>query len=1648
MVVQDAFGNVITGHPASECSFQLSPAGTQTVWFGPENARGNPATGTGTGSGGTTGADGRCTVEARSFTPGQYMTVGSFGAQSSPGTSDEHKAKFSDVTIDAAHSWWEMVKSPVDASAAYVVADGLDSWTLSVNGRDAAGAVANIQDLRIEWKLDGTLMGSTVVTTGVTGSTSPGVAVYQLKTTKAGIYEVSVWVGGDRIATEPLGSIKALDAQFVAAPAFRGTLASSSGPRLYTDTYAQSHSAAVTVYDEYDNLVPSTPVTFTLDPAKAAHFIGAGDTNPCGSGAIADCKTLTVLTGSSDPAQVRVASSASETTTVSAFLGVGTAGLAVGQAVFLFEDTELCASCSTFEITPDPAANTKVADGVESFTGVVTVRTTSAVPAAAGFQVTFDVPDGLVVTGDDRTDSAGRVEVVFTTTVAKAYQVNAQVVGSNIPAVDQVLRFVPGAASVGRSYLDVSTQNVQADGSSSNRAWVVVRDANDNPVAGHRVYFEVEEGSPAVDGPTLSAASALTCDFNSAAKPDWCDTPGKAQITLTSHEPGAFDVSAYLDAAHQQEVTASPKQLQFGSGEPDPARSVRTVTPSTDAADDPQQTVSVTADGYERYTLDAEVRSSADILVGGAAVRLTPVGDAVGLIIAPGTGTVLTGTPTAPVWGHHSWRVSSTVRATYTVWVEVWANGAWRRIGDPVTLRFSGGGPVADNSWLAQPGVTVADGSTKATVLARLFDEQGNPADSGTVVFQVPDGLTATVGQAAYPGPDSVEVPVTAGVAAIAVSTPVAGNYVVTARVSGTPDQPILSVKDAVEGAVVDTQGQVRAVFVNGGFSAADSVLSIPTAQTAKYVGGVDQHQAKVELKDANLNPVPDTAVSFQWTIAGSELPDGSALWNAGPVAQTDAAGVASYHFASPQDASGNHLATWVWVRALAQSASDPAVWTPVGPPEATIHLGAVKGANFRAGPVADLDKTTFETWTPAVLNDLVAESWARVVVRDEHGNGIGQLAVTFTLPDSQAGTVGTPVFVGGSKTATVTTCAYDLNPVPAECEVNGVYTPGLAYVKIVSDHEGTFPVSGTIASPGQGSVPAGSGPVTFDAGVGSAEASWFELAKTDSSAAVVRADDAASYTLTVTVMNGQAGASLKPVAGECVTPVLPGDVAVKAATAPAGDCPPGSYVSAADGTVALEIVTTLAGTHGVGASLGGSRIATQPGGVDQVLPARFVGGVPSPVESELTSPAGPVRADDPAGLTVLALVRDKFRNLASCWSGAVQVPCVVDFWVPAGTRAGTGAARVNGPGWFQADTALVDYAAATPAPDAGTAAATYFGVQGGYDVRASVNGSEIATADGQRAAAGQPAVVRLTFTDSTPPELPAVSPSDGKHVRGEVDLADEPDARAGDLTVVVVDSATGDELARCPVGADGAFDCPIVPASPDGAELAVEIVDSAGNASAGFTVVVDATPPAPPSPKPSNGETLAGGGDEPGNAITVKDPDGVVICETAVSAGLAWECELGRVLDTGDVVTIIERDQAGNQAAKLWRIGLPAAAAAKPTLFPGEEQTITGINFQPGEEVSAVLSDGVALGTQVADADGQVVFSWAIPDDAVLGAQVATLTGPLSGAHEVGFTVAAKPSLPFSGADGLEWKLGGALALLAVGFLLVLVAKRRRQGS
>jgi hypothetical protein len=122
------------------------------------------------------------------------------------------------------------------------------------------------------------------------------------------------------------------------------------------------------------------------------------------------------------------------------------------------------------------------------------------------------------------------------------------------------------------------------------------------------------------------------------------------------------------------------------------------------------------------------------------------------------------------------------------------------------------------------------------------------------------------------------------------------------------------------------------------------------------------------------------------------------------------------------------------------------------------------------------------------------------------------------------------------------------------------------------------------------------------------------------------------------------------------------------------------------------------------------------------------------------------------------------------------------------------------------------------------------------------------------------------------------------------------------------------------------------------------------------------------------------------------------------------------------------------------------AIALKSPVLERGKQQTAVGTGFQPGERVTSVMaSDPIALGGQVANAQGTVTFTWTIPSATDLGTHAVTLTGASSGSVSASFQVVASGLATTGGQVQSGWIALAAL-LLVLGLGTMRLARSRRR--
>ena len=152
-----------------------------------------------------------------------------------------------------------------------------------------------------------------------------------------------------------------------------------------------------------------------------------------------------------------------------------------------------------------------------------------------------------------------------------------------------------------------------------------------------------------------------------------------------------------------------------------------------------------------------------------------------------------------------------------------------------------------------------------------------------------------------------------------------------------------------------------------------------------------------------------------------------------------------------------------------------------------------------------------------------------------------------------------------------------------------------------------------------------------------------------------------------------------------------------------------------------------------------------------------------------------------------------------------------------------------------------------------------------------------------------------------------------------------------------------------------------------------------------------------------------------------------------------------GRTPPTHDDATHVGRNDAG---AEHHGRSPSSRCVALGTVAQGQVQTGTGTGFQPGETVTGdQRSIPRDLGTQVADANGQVTFTWTIRPDETLGAHRFIVTGTESGSASVTFNVVAAV-LPATGPESTMPTTLIALALTLAGTPLALFTRRHQPRS
>lgn len=246
----------------------------------------------------------------------------------------------------------------------------------------------------------------------------------------------------------------------------------------------------------------------------------------------------------------------------------------------------------------------------------------------------------------------------------------------------------------------------------------------------------------------------------------------------------------------------------------------------------------------------------------------------------------------------------------------------------------------------------------------------------------------------------------------------------------------------------------------------------------------------------------------------------------------------------------------------------------------------------------------------------------------------------------------------------------------------------------------------------------------------------------------------------------------------------------------------------------------------------------------------------------------------------------------------------------------------------------------------------------------------------------------------------------------------------------------------------DGRYTASITSLVGGTATVRATVAGAAAN-SAASVVFVDVSAPRPPVLDPSDGASVTGCA-EPGSTVQVKDADGTVIGEAVAGPDCRFHIVLRPPLAPGERIIVTATDPDGNVSpGAALRIGLISMELAHATREPGQQQIVKGHNFQPGERVTGVMPGTDAdLGTQIADENGDVTFTFLLAGDLEAGEYTVTLSGPFSGSVSERFTVTAPAGLAVTGSVVSAAALWLGVLALGGGLLIAIVSRRRRHAQ
>ncbi len=931
------------------------------------------------------------------------------------------------------------------------------------------------------------------------------------------------------------------------------------------------------------------------------------------------------------------------------------------------------------------------------------------------------------------------------------------------------------------------------------------------------------------------------------------------------------------------------------------------------------------ANGADAHTATTTIRNALGQAVQNAVVTFNlPAGVTANAVVGPGTTTAV-----SDASGVAAISITSGTPGTYSISATV--NPTFDPIGSPQNITFvSAPIDAAQSALVITPaGPLVANGVAQYTATFTARDSSGNTVAFAPVFFTVGGGATGGGGVTT----DSN------GVASISITSTSSGSKLVSVYDGTSAAGPLLNTGNAV--------------FVAGPADANQSTIS--ASPTVAATGGPGS-TITVQLRDINGNLL---------TTSGGTVTM-SAPASSGVLTPVVDNGNGTYT-STLTDTVTETVTVNFTVNAVTSTNFVQVSFISGGPDAAASTLAVTPGNRLANGTdghtatvtVRDSNNNLVAGATVAFTVCAGATPTSPTAVSDV--NGIASIAVTSNTPGScgvtatigGVGVSGSPasvVFVVGPVDVSASSFVIDAGPKTADgvdaftltvtaMDSFGHVVPGVtvdfaaqagatlgapsgvtngsgvASTTATATVAGTYQLSATI---GGVSVPGSPQPGVFVAGPVNAGLSAYTV-----TAGTVLADGVAQHQATVVAKD----ANGNPVSGVTVNFAVPAGAT--------GSAP--SAVTDGSGTASITITSTTAGTYSIGATIAAVPVDGSPKSV-----TFGPGAADASTSSWVVTPPGPITADGVAAYTATATARDAFSNPVPGAMVTFTVPAQVTASAPSCTASITGMCSVT----FTSTTA------------------------GSYTATAGIGANLIAPNRTLVYVAGAASTGTSTIT-AVPTSIPANGVAASTITVRLRDAQGNPLTASGGLVVM---SASVGTISLTTDNGDGTYTATLTSTGVQGTTTpsTVSFTINAIPAAATATVIlVDAVAPPPPTVNPTNGTTVSGTGQTPGDIITVRNAANVVIGTGTVAADGSFSFTIVPTPTpvNGDVLSVTETDPSGNESPPVF-VTVDTVPPAPPVVNPTNGSVVSG-TAEPGSTVTVSGPGPVVLCTATAGPTG-----------------------------------------------------------------------------